>query len=116
MGVAVSRTYAIETLPRNKLDGSYRIGIHSMRHWMFKCEEVTKKVSESLDRKLPLYQRIFIRMHLLMCKYCTRFRDQLLILREASRLEDLAGEAVDPTFALSLEARTRIKESLKTQR
>ena len=73
-----------------------------MGHWMFKCEEVTKKVSEGLDRNLPLHQRIFIRMHLLMCKYCTLFRDQLLILRQASRLEDLTGEVMDPAFTLSL--------------
>ena len=86
-----------------------------MSLWMFKCEEVTKKVSESLDRTLPLYHRIFIRMHLLMCKYCTRFRQQLLILQEASRLGDLAVETPDPAPILSAEARERIKQSLITE-
>jgi hypothetical protein len=38
-----------------------------------------------------------------------------LLLREASRLEDLTGESMDPAFSLSREARKRIKESLKTQ-
>ena len=86
-----------------------------MNHWMFKCTEVTKKVSESLDRKLPLHHRILIRMHLLMCKYCTRFRQQLLILQEAVRLGDLAVETPDPAPILSAEARERIKQSLITE-
>ena len=82
-----------------------------MRHWMFNCKEVTLMVSESLDRKLSLFQRIGIRMHLLMCKFCSRYRRQLLILRESMRLYPRYGEDTEPSLTLPPEARERIKRS-----
>jgi len=84
-----------------------------MKHWMFCCKDVSQKFSESMDRKLPLDDRIFIRFHQLMCRYCSRFRRQLLLLRELSRSDNIAGMPQDFSAGLSLEARERIKASLK---
>ncbi len=47
-----------------------------MKHWMFSCEEVTRMVSESMDRDLPRYQRIGIWIHLLICKFCSRYKQR----------------------------------------
>ena len=85
-----------------------------MNHWMFHCKDVSSKVSEAMDRKLPLHHRMFIRMHLMMCKYCARFRQQLLLLRKASRIDELAGDAPDPALSLSMEARVRMNDALKS--
>ena len=82
-----------------------------MHHWMYSCKEVTQMVSESLDHKLPLVQRIGIRVHLLMCKFCSRYRKQLLILREAMRLQERYIEDTKPLMTLPTEARERIKRS-----
>lgn len=82
-----------------------------MRHLMYDCKEVTQMVSESLDRKLPLHQRMGIRVHLFMCKFCSRYRRQLLILREAIRLQERLGEDKGSPIALPPEARERIKRS-----
>jgi hypothetical protein len=76
---------------------------------MFNCKDVSQRVSESMDRSLPLHQRILIKMHLMMCKYCSRFRNQLLILRDACGLENLHGEDLDDTHALSQDAADRLK-------
>ncbi len=83
-----------------------------MSHWMFNCKDVSQRVSESMDRTLPLHHRMMIKMHLLMCKYCARFKQQLLILRDACRLEDLHGEDCDHTQTLPQAVRDRIKRSL----
>ena len=83
-----------------------------MRHLMYNCKEVTRIVSESLDRKLPLHQRMGIRVHLFMCKFCSRYRRQLLILREAMRLQTRYDEDAAPPITLPSEARERIKRSL----
>ena len=83
-----------------------------MSHWMFHCKDVSRKVSEGMDRKLPLHHRMFIRVHLMMCKNCTRFRQQLLLLRKASRIDELTGDALAPGLSLSMEARVRMKEAL----
>jgi len=80
---------------------------------MFCCKDVSQKFSESLDRKLPLHERMFIRMHQLMCRHCARFQPQLLLLRELSRSEKMGGFPEGFSAGLSRQARDRIKASLK---
>jgi hypothetical protein len=85
-----------------------------MKHWMFCCKDVSQKFSESLDRKLPFHERMLIRMHQLICRYCGRFRRQLLLLRELGRSDKIAEITQELSTGLSLDARERIKASLKT--
>ena len=80
---------------------------------MFNCKEVSQKVSLSLDTALPFHQRLMIRMHLLMCKYCDRLREQLLILRKAVRLENIPEDAGGQPGLLSEATRERIKRALR---
>ena len=84
-----------------------------MNHWMFNCQAVTRMVSESLDRKLPFYQRMGIRMHLLMCKLCSRYRRQLLFLRETIRLQAASSEDIESAIVLPPGTRERIKRSIR---
>ena len=70
-------------------------------------------VSESMDRKIPFHRRILIATHLLMCKYCYRFKKQLLILRLALSLEDIPEDVLDRPFSLSKETRERIKQAMR---
>lgn len=79
------------------------------------CREVAGLVSESLDRDLPLRQRLAVRAHFLICKWCERYRRQLLFLRRAVRRHpdrlDVSTSATSP--ALSPEARDRITARLR---
>ena len=86
-----------------------------MSHWMFNCKDVSKRVSESMDRSLSLHHRILIKMHLMMCKYCSRFRKQLLIIRDACRLENLHAKDLENTQSLSQETRDRLNLLLSKQ-
>jgi hypothetical protein len=80
---------------------------------MLSCEEVTRLVSESLDRELSLRQRVSTKIHFMMCRLCSRYNKQLAGLREAFRLHAMREEDVDIYPAsLSSEARERIKQSL----
>lgn len=80
---------------------------------MITCEEATRLISESLDRKLPLGRPIGLRIHLLMCKLCPRFLRQMLFLKEAlDHYKKEMGE--DTSFSLSVNARERIKSLLAT--
>lgn len=80
---------------------------------MLSCKEVTQLVSESLDRDLRVYQRMSMRMHLLMCKFCSRYRKQLFILHDALRLHCEHDKELDAHGScLSPEARERIRKSL----
>lgn len=84
-----------------------------MFHWIFNCREVTRRVSESLDRKLPLWQRVGIKIHFLMCKLCPEAKRQMLFIREAIRLLTLESSALEPEVSLSPEAREKIKLALR---
>ncbi|MFC1814725.1 zf-HC2 domain-containing protein [Thermodesulfobacteriota bacterium] len=83
-----------------------------MSHWMFNCKEVSRRVSESMDRRLPLYQRILIRMHLLMCRYCARFRRQVMFLRELCRSRQLDEHFADASVVMPPAVRERIRQVL----
>ena len=80
---------------------------------MYNCKEVSEMVSESMDRALPFYQRVLMRLHLLMCKYCARYREQLETIRAASRYEQLHGKELDDSQALSNDGKERLKKFLK---
>ncbi|HZW35450.1 MAG: zf-HC2 domain-containing protein [Deltaproteobacteria bacterium] len=84
---------------------------------MLSCKDVTQLLSQSMDAPLPAGKRIGVRFHLLICKFCVRYRQQLLLIREAARR--LAGAADLPQGSagenLSAEARDRIKKSLRSR-
>jgi hypothetical protein len=86
-----------------------------MNHWMFNCKEVTTMVSESMDRRLPFFQRMGIRLHLFMCRFCSRFRRQLLLLTKISQVQGTYLAQLEPSGALSPEARSRIKQAMRQQ-
>jgi hypothetical protein len=78
------------------------------------CKEVSRLVSEAMDRELPVGRRLAVRLHLSMCRFCTRYRLQLLAIRETLRrcAAEWEDAAADPGFALSPETRDRIRRSL----
>ena len=85
-----------------------------MKHWMFRCSDVSQKVSRSLDVSLPFHHRLAVRMHLLMCRYCARFRRQLIMLRKMSRHVDDDPSTETTTAPLSKETRDRIIKAHRT--
>lgn len=44
------------------------------------CQEATYQISESLDHATSFFQRFRLRLHLLICKLCSRYRDQVVFL------------------------------------
>jgi len=83
---------------------------------MLSCKDVTQLLSEAMDASLPIGKRIGVRLHLLICKFCLRYKRQLLLIRETARR--LAAIETTPGLpagdALSADARERIRKSLAT--
>lgn len=50
---------------------------------MLSCKQASQFISASLDRPLTLRERIVLRLHLIICKYCKRFSQQLQTMRVA---------------------------------
>ena len=47
------------------------------------CRDVTRLVLEGQDRKLPLGERLGVRVHMLYCKACPAFERQARFMRQA---------------------------------
>jgi len=81
---------------------------------MLTCKDVTRLISDSMDRSLPLGKRIGVRLHLMICRFCARYERQLLLIRDTVRR---IADPPDPPGALppdtlSPEARERILGSI----
>ena len=78
------------------------------------CKTVTKQVSDSMEHKLPLFDRLKVNLHLMGCESCNLYRKQLLILQELLKkyLDKMESDEYIDKITLSEEARERIKRSL----
>ena len=56
---------------------------------MMTCKEATHLISEGQDRQLRLSERILLRIHLALCSGCSRYDQQLHLIRQACN--DLFG-------------------------
>jgi predicted anti-sigma-YlaC factor YlaD len=81
---------------------------------MLNCDEIARLVSESLDRDLSPLERVGVRVHLLYCKACRRYRGHIRFLRLAAvRLaSELGGVVPAATETLPSEARDRIRAAI----
>ena len=50
---------------------------------MLSCKEVSRLVSQGLDRRLGFVERVRLRVHLLICDGCTNFKKHVEFLRKA---------------------------------
>src|SRR5260370_42623217 len=77
------------------------------------CKEATRLQSKGMDRKLSLFERVGLRLHLLFCKWCRRYGNQLKFLRSAAHQCE-EHENPQPPQRLSSDARERIKQKLQS--
>jgi hypothetical protein len=75
------------------------------------CKEVIRIISDSMDSTPSFKQRIAVRLHILICKWCARYQRQLLLIR--SLLRGRSGKIEENTLGnISPEARERMKGAL----
>jgi len=56
-----------------------------MSKLMYSCEQAARLSSQAMEQPLAPSERILLGMHLMMCKGCTGFAQQIEFLRRASR-------------------------------
>jgi hypothetical protein len=72
---------------------------------------MVRLMSESSERRLLLRESITLRLHLLVCAWCTRYLKQIAFLQSLLRHRNAIAKNLAPT--LTSEARNRIAEALK---
>jgi len=58
--------------------------LHAITHALT-CRDVTRLLSQGEDRALSFGERLELRVHLLVCRACSRFGRQMRLLRRAMR-------------------------------
>lgn len=84
---------------------------------MLSCKEISKLVSQSMDRELTWRERMNVWMHLKMCRLCAAFRRDVLSLRKRIRQQAISIEDVASVHEvkLSAEAAERIRQAIQSQ-
>ena len=78
------------------------------------CRQASRLQSEALDHNLPFLQRVGLGIHLLFCKWCRRYGEQIRFLRDAAH--ELPDEPVAHTRQkLPDAARQRMKQRLHAE-
>ncbi|MDP3777417.1 zf-HC2 domain-containing protein [Methylotenera sp.] len=80
---------------------------------MLTCKQASQLISQSLDHPLSWYELMQLRLHLMMCGACNRFKKQLNILLIGLRKIRTNIEN-NSAIQLPLDAKTRIVEKLKS--
>lgn len=77
------------------------------------CEEITHRLSESLDRRMSLKERFILRLHLMTCTWCTKYGRQITFISEAAgSSRNVVDREEKPRARLPEEARQAIKRRL----
>ncbi len=79
---------------------------------MLSCKEATQLASEGLDRELPFWRRLGLRLHVVMCRGCSRYARQITALNRL--ISDHYGDdpPAEVSGHVSQDAMQYIKSSL----
>ena len=70
-------------------------------------------MSESMERRLGVFEYLELRLHLLVCVWCARYLKQINLLGCVLRLQPPPDKTVsEPAVSLPPEARERIAKAL----
>lgn len=77
---------------------------------MTTCKQASKLISVSLDRPLSWSERVQLKLHLLICTPCRRFKQQLRLMGAALKLRRTMIEN-DQDIKLPLDVKNRILQA-----
>ena len=90
---------------------------HGLRYFLLRrlptCKQMSVLMSESMERPLSVRERVVLRLHLWVCIWCVWYFEHLQLLRATLRERAAADDDATAALHLSLEARERIKRTLK---
>ena len=82
---------------------------------MLSCKQTSQIISQSLDRPLTMRERFALKLHLLICKYCKRFSQQVQTLRVAIKTVVSSIES-NNNILMSSAAKKRIADMVEAHR
>lgn len=81
---------------------------------MLNCKDMTTEAQSYIDDELGLWKRIQVRLHLFICKYCTRYVQQLkLTIATLQQSDLLKDDSLNPTESEIDDLVARLKQNDK---
>jgi len=81
---------------------------------MMNCKQASQLISRGLDENLSTRERFALKFHLFLCKYCSRFSQQLSALHVA--INNMGKNIEDDTnITLPKETKKRIMDSIQSE-
>lgn len=80
---------------------------------LLNCKQASQIISQSLDNPLSWPDRMKLKFHLFICNACTRFNQQIRLIKNAVHRIKFETEN-DATIQLSLEAKARINQAVES--
>ena len=80
---------------------------------MLTCKQASQIISQSLDNPLSRSDRMKLKFHLFICNACTRFNQQLRLIKDAVQRIKFDTEN-DTSIQLSLDAKVRINQAVES--
>ena len=80
---------------------------------MLICKDASQIISQSLDRQLTMWERFALKLHLLICKYCKQFSQQIVAIRVALKSSSSAIEN-DGSIKMPSETKRRLLQSIES--
>lgn len=80
---------------------------------MITCKRATELISKSMEQRLSIKEKIFLRMHLSICSFCQYFKEQAQLIRTAflgQEFSSIESEIEKPPAVDK--AQKRLKEQL----
>lgn len=87
--------------------------IEFLRRLNLPCRDISRLISAAQDQRLSRGERFAVRLHLLYCSACRKFKRQIRYMRETLQALQDADPVTEAGPGLSPEARERIKRSLR---
>ena len=80
---------------------------------MLDCKQASQLISQSLDRSLTLRERLSLKLHLFICKYCKQFSQHMQTIRVALKQMTSSIESND-SIEMPSAAKSRILQSIES--
>ena len=80
---------------------------------MLTCKETSELISARYDRKLSLGERMGLRLHLMMCRYCSAVARQIDMIQKLVELKPDSQFPAPSSDQLTADARERIVDAVR---
>lgn len=79
---------------------------------MISCKHATELISKQMEERLSLREEVSLKIHLFVCEFCEKFRQQSEFIRKALSFKRKESEEEVSSISIPAKAKERLRERL----